>query len=69
MDRAFGRRFGDLAYAFEELVAEFASVILGFELGVDPTLLDGHASYIGHWAKMLAARGIPGVRDMIKNVL
>ena len=56
LNRAFGQRFGDQAYAFEELVAEFASVILGFELGVRPILLDGHASYIAHWAKILRAR-------------
>lgn len=56
LNREFGRRYGDQAYAFEELVAEFASVILGLTLSVRPTLLDGHASYIGHWAKILKSR-------------
>ena len=56
LNREFGQRYGDEAYAFEELVAEFASVILGFTLGVRPTVLDGHASYIGHWAKILKSR-------------
>ena len=56
LNREFGQRFGDEAYAFEELVAEFASVILGFTLGVRPTFLEGHASYIAHWAKILKSR-------------
>ena len=56
LNRDFGQRFGDQAYAFEELVAEFASVILGLVLGVRPILLDGHASYIAHWAKILKSR-------------
>ena len=56
LDRAFGQRFGDEAYAFEELVAELASVILGMTLGVPPTVLDGHASYIAGWVKVLKGR-------------
>ena len=56
LDRAFGQRFGDAAYAFEELVAELASVILGMTLGSAPTRLDGHASYIAGWVKVLKDR-------------
>ena len=56
LDRTFGERFGDAAYAFEELVAEFGSAILGMTLGAPPALLDDHASYIGHWAQILTAR-------------
>ena len=56
LDRAFGQRFGDEAYAFEELVAELASVILGMTLGVPPTVLDNHASYIAGWVKVLKGR-------------
>lgn len=56
LDRAFGQRFGDEAYAFEELVAELASVILGMTLGIAPTVLDGHASYIAGWARVLKGR-------------
>ena len=56
LDRTFGQRFGDEAYAFEELVAELASVILGMTLGAPLALLDDHASYIAGWVKVLAAR-------------
>ena len=38
------------------LVAELASVILGLVLGAPLTLLDGHASYIASWIKVLTAR-------------
>ncbi len=56
LDRAFGQKFGDEAYAFEELVAELASVILGMTLGCPPALLDDHASYIAGWIKIFNAR-------------
>lgn len=56
LNRVFGQRYGDEAYAFEELVAEFASVILGMTLGAPPALLDDHASYIAGWVKVLTAR-------------
>ncbi len=56
LNRAFGKRFGDEGYAFEELVAEIAACALGLQIGLRPQLLDSHAAYLAHWAKMLKAR-------------
>ena len=51
-DRQFGKRFGDDAYAFEELVAEIGSAFLCAQVGIP---LDGlqHADYIGSWLSVL----------------
>ena len=54
--REFGRRFGDEAYAFEELVAEVGAAALGLRIGLAPQLLDSHAAYLAHWAKILKHR-------------
>jgi antirestriction protein ArdC len=54
--RAFGRRFGDEAYAFEEMVAEIGAAALGLRIGLPPRMLDDHAAYLGHWVKILKAR-------------
>ena len=51
-DRQFGDRFGDQAYAFEELVAELGSAYLQGALGIDMEL-PNHASYIANWLKVL----------------
>lgn len=51
--RTFGRRFGDEAYAFEELVAEIGAGLLCAELGLPNALHDSHASYVGHWLGIL----------------
>jgi antirestriction protein ArdC len=49
--RAFGRKFGDDAYAAEELTAELTSAFLLADLGFAPT---GHdAAYIAHWIQFL----------------
>lgn len=53
LDRAFGKRFGDDAYAFEELCAEMAAALLGADLGLPTSHLDDHAAYIGSWLKVL----------------
>jgi len=54
LNRQFGKRFGDLAYAAEELVAEIGSAFLCAALGVD-SALEHHASYLAHWKQLLAA--------------
>ena len=54
--RAFGQRFGDEAYAFEELIAEIGAAALGLRIGLPPRMLDDHAAYLGHWVKILKAR-------------
>lgn len=55
LGRAFGKRFGDKAYAFEELVAELCSSRICYELGLPTELHDSHASYIDHWLTILKA--------------
>jgi len=49
--RTFGKRFGDDAYAAEELVAELTSAFILAELGFAPTGYD--AAYIAHWVTFL----------------
>ena len=56
LNREFGARFGDEAYAFEELVAEIGAAALGLRIGLRPQLLDGHATYLAHWAAILKER-------------
>lgn len=51
LNREFGGKFGDDAYAFEELVAEIGSAYLSTDMGLAPEL--HHAEYIGHWVKLL----------------
>lgn len=51
LDRTWGQRFGDDAYAFEELVAEMGSAFLCSKLGLKGELQ--HESYIGGWLKIL----------------
>lgn len=53
--RTFGKRFGDKAYAVEELVADMGAGIIGAELGLPNELHDSHASYIAHWLSVLRA--------------
>jgi len=50
-DRDMTGRFGDEAYAAEELVAEMGSAFLCAFLGVKGKLQ--HASYLAHWIKIL----------------
>lgn len=52
LERDFSGRFGNDAYAFEELVAELGAAFLCAELGVDNPDLR-HAGYIDHWLKVL----------------
>ncbi len=49
--KAVAVRFGDHAYAAEELIAEMGAAILCAELGVEGQLQ--HAEYIGTWLKVL----------------
>ncbi|MHB1914962.1 MAG: ArdC family protein [Acidiferrobacteraceae bacterium] len=53
LDRTFGERFGDDAYAFEELVAELGSAFLNAELGIIGATLENHADYLASWIKVL----------------
>ncbi|MGY3615689.1 ArdC family protein [Bradyrhizobium sp. USDA 10063] len=49
--REFGKRFGDRAYAAEELVAELTAAFLCAEFSIDGELR--HAGYIGNWIALL----------------
>jgi antirestriction protein ArdC len=48
-----GKRFGDQAYAVEELIAEMGSVFLCADLGITPEVREDHASYLAHWLHVL----------------
>lgn len=50
--RDFSGRFGDSAYAFEELVAEMGSAYLCAHVGLAP-IIEHHASYIDNWIKAI----------------
>lgn len=49
--RDFSGRFGDAAYAFEELIAELGAAFLCAHSNIDGQLQ--HESYIGNWLKVL----------------
>jgi len=53
--RKFGKRFGDEAYAMEELVAELGSAFLCGDLGLSTSPRPDHASYLASWLKVLKA--------------
>jgi len=55
LDRTFGKRFGDNAYAVEELVGTLSEAMICAELGLPTELHDSHASYIGSWLSCLRA--------------
>jgi len=52
LNRNFGERFGDQAYAFEELVAELGAAFMCGELKIRSDL-ENHASYLSYWVKLL----------------
>lgn len=52
-DREFGKRFGDQAYAMEELVAELGAAFLCADLGISVTPREDHAAYINNWLQVL----------------
>ena len=53
--RTFGKRFGDEAYAMEELVAELGAAFLCGDLGLSSAPRPDHASYLASWLKVLKA--------------
>ena len=53
LDRIKGKAFGDPEYAFEELVAEIGSAMLGAAIGLRPDHIEDHTAYIGSWLKAL----------------
>jgi antirestriction protein ArdC len=53
LDREMGKRFGDMAYAAEELVAELGAAFLCARLGIENNPREDHAQYIDSWLKVL----------------
>jgi antirestriction protein ArdC len=53
LNREFGKRFGDSAYAAEELVAEIGAAFLCAELGITQDTRADHAQYLAHWPKLV----------------
>ena len=51
--REFGLRFGDAAYAFEELVAELSSAFLCADMGISVEPREDHAAYLSSWLQVL----------------
>ena len=48
-----GKRFGDIGYAREELVAELGAAFLCADLGIALEPREDHAAYLGHWLRIL----------------
>ena len=55
LHREFGQRFGDDAYAAEELVAELGAAFATARLGIANTPRPDHAAYLSHWLRILKA--------------
>lgn len=53
LNRSFGKRFGDDAYAFEELVAELGAAFTVGQLGMIDATIEAHADYVQSWIKVL----------------
>lgn len=53
LDRDFSSRFGDEAYAAEELVAELGAAYLCAYLEISPCVREDHACYLASWLKVL----------------
>lgn len=55
LDRDLSGRFGDDAYAMEELIAELGSAFLCATLKVTPVPREDHAAYLQNWLRVLKA--------------
>jgi antirestriction protein ArdC len=54
-NRQLGKRFGDQAYAMEELVAELGAAFLCADLGITDDPRADHAQYLSTWLTVLKA--------------
>lgn len=54
-DRDLSGRFGDNAYAAEELVAELSAAFTCATIGISTTPRPDHAAYLAHWLRVLKA--------------
>jgi antirestriction protein ArdC len=53
LKRDIRNRFGDEAYAAEELIAEIGAAFWGAQMGLEPAVRKDHSAYLGHWLKIL----------------
>jgi antirestriction protein ArdC len=53
LNRETGKRFGDEAYAAEELIAEIGAAFACAKLGITPELRQDHIQYVASWLKVL----------------
>ena len=56
LGRIYGKRFGDDAYAAEELVAELGAAFTCAVVGIATVARTDHAGYLSHWTRMLRAQ-------------
>jgi antirestriction protein ArdC len=54
-DRQLGKRFGDNAYAAEELIAELGAAFTCAHLGLSTEPREDHAQYLASWLRVLKA--------------
>ncbi len=54
-NRELGKRFGDNAYAAEELIAELGAAFTCAHLGLSTEPREDHAQYIQSWLRVLKA--------------
>ena len=54
-NRQLGKRFGDDAYAMEELIAELGAAFLCADLGITDAPRADHAQYLDNWLRVLKA--------------
>ena len=54
-NRQLGKRFGDQAYAMEELVAELGAAFLCADLRITDAPRTDHAQYLASWLAVLKA--------------
>lgn len=55
LDRNLSGRFGDNAYALEELIAEMGAAFLAAKTGLSVEPREDHAKYLNSWLKVLKA--------------
>ena len=53
LDRNLTGRFGDDAYAIEELIAELGAAFWCAQANLSPAARHDHANYLGHWVRVL----------------
>ena len=53
LNRDFSGRFGNEAYAFEELIAELGAAMLCVKTGVTSTPREDHAKYLNNWVSVI----------------